>query len=944
MYFRVLILMIVGCASLMSKDGRAEEDRVDYLKQIKPVLRERCFGCHGALKQEADLRLDTVALMSAGGDSGAVFTPGDASASLLVARVAATEVEERMPPEHEGEPLSSAQIALLRTWIEQGTVAPADEEPEADPQDHWAFLPIVRPEVLTLESSQWISNPVDAFLAVQHQQQCLTPQPEASRVIQLRRLYLDLIGIPPTAKEITAFENDQSSEGYKKVVEFLLADQRHGERWGRHWMDVWRYSDWWGLNKQLRKSQKHIWHWRDWIVESLNDDMPYDEMVRLMLAADELHPTDFDKLRATGYLARNYFLFNRNQWMDETVEHVSKSFVGLTMNCAKCHDHKYDPIEQADYYRLRAFFEPYHVRLNMVPDEPDLVRDGIPSVFDGLLDEPTYLFVRGDENKPDKSVAISPGIPDILAFKELVIEPITLPAEAWQPELRPWVIEAYLAAANKHLDSAETAVDAAKEKLTAAEKCKSELLARLSQQEETSTEELDASKPETPPTEPALGTTSEAAEAAIDGALAELKVAEADVVVADAARTSIDRRADAMRAEQVVAANHTDDNVKATTLVEAARETAAVAIRAERHLAVTKAKHEVAVAEVALRRAVAESKPQTPAEKDLKKAHKSLEKATADAEAEVKPTDQYTPLQGAQWTPTRFFDSTKDDPTVQFVPQSTGRRTALADWITDRRNPLTARVAANHIWMRHMGAPLVPTVFDFGRNGTPPTHPELLDWLAVELIDSGWSMKHLHRLIVNSSAYRMSSSVAGGEANVAKDADNRYWWRRTPMRLESQVVRDSILAHAGTLDPMMGGPPVLPKNQATSTRRSLYYFHSNNQRNLFLTMFDEAMVIECYRREQSIVPQQALALTNSQLVLDASKTIAPRLTIETEDDPTFIRKAFTVMLGIAASDAEIETSCQALEAWRQLPEVSNNDARAHFVWALINHNDFVTLR
>ena len=265
----------------------------------------------------------------------------------------------------------------------------------------------------------------------------------------LRRLSLDLIGLPPTPAEIAAFQSDESPDWYERTVERLLKDPRHGERWARHWMDIWRYSDWWGLGGELRNSQKHIWHWRDWIVEALNADMPYDEMVRLMLAADELHPNDLGELRATGFLARNYFLFNRNQWMDETVEHVGKAFLGLTFNCAKCHDHKFDPISQTDYYGMRAFFEPYHVRLDMLPGETDLARDGIPRAFDGAMDTPTYRFIRGAENNPDKSVAIAPRIPAILKFQPLAIQPVELPVEAWQPERRGWVAGAYLANAQE---------------------------------------------------------------------------------------------------------------------------------------------------------------------------------------------------------------------------------------------------------------------------------------------------------------------------------------------------------------------------------------------------------------------------------------------------------------------------------------------------------------
>ena len=332
------------------------------------------------------------------------------------------------------------------------------------------------------------------------------------------------------------------------------------------------------------------------------------------------------------------------------------------------------------------------------------------------------------------------------------------------------------------------------------------------------------------------------------------------------------------------------------------------------------------------------------AEKKLQSARDAVEKAQASAEAEIGANDNYSPFVGAKWTPTRFLFSARDDPAVKFVSHSTGRRTALANWITDRRNPLTARVAVNHIWTRHMGQPLVSTVFDFGRKGARPTNPELLDWLAAELMDSGWSMKHLHRLIVNSSAYRMSSSLADSGASRSADPENRYWWRRVPIRLESQLVRDSLLAHAGTLEETIGGPAVPQASQAASMRRSLYFFHSNNERNLFLTTFDEALVTECYRREQSIVPQQALALTNSRLVLDAVPQIAQRLSEQAADDVEFVRLAFATLLGIRASDEELAASQASLIAWQQQPGGSARSARRHLVWALINHNDFVTLR
>ncbi|MEZ6114554.1 MAG: DUF1549 domain-containing protein [Pirellulaceae bacterium] len=224
---------------------------------------------------------------------------------------------------------------------------------------------------------------------------------------------------------------------YQRVVTRLLDSPQYGERWGRHWMDIWRYSDWWGLGAEVRNSQKHIWHWRDWIIESLNADTGYDQMLREMLAADELYPNDLDRLRATGFLARQYFKFNRTTWLDGAIEHTGKAMLGLTLNCAKCHDHKYDPFSQEEYYRLRAIFEPYQIRTEAVPGELDFEKNGIPRAFDCNLAEVTYLHIRGDDRNPDKDRTIEPAIPAFLTG-EVKIESVQLPPEAHHPGLRPY--------------------------------------------------------------------------------------------------------------------------------------------------------------------------------------------------------------------------------------------------------------------------------------------------------------------------------------------------------------------------------------------------------------------------------------------------------------------------------------------------------------------------
>lgn len=924
-------LAIISCA-LVTSPARLPAAGVDYLKEIKPLLQERCYTCHGALKQKKLLRLDTVSAMLKGGSDGPVLERGNPGQSLIIKRVTTADLDDRMPPEHEGQPFTAAQVKLLSDWITAGAPSPADEKGEADPKGHWAFRECARPPVPPAASRNWAHNPIDAFIAQRHTQRDLTPQPEAPREIQLRRLYFDLIGLPPTAAEMAAAKQEHSSNWYDETVQRLLEDPRYGERWARHWMDIWRYSDWFGLGDQLRSSQKHIWHWRDWIIQSLNTDTPYDEMVRLMLAADELHPGDPDKLRATGFLARNFYLFNRTQWLEETVEHVSKGFLGLTINCAKCHDHKYDPIRQTEFYQMRAFFEPYHVRLDMVPGEPDLTKDGIPRAFDGPPDAPTYRFIRGQENQPDKSAVIPPKTPEFLAFNDLHFQPVPLPIEAFQPERRRWVIEAYLTEARKKLHDAEAPVPKARQALIAALRREADLL-----------EGADAGKTGTS-TSPLPS--RDDARIAVEEARGTLNVSEARLALAQAELLSVELRAQAMQASW--AADDKGDNPTPAPIVGDKR---TAAVKAEREALVIKARLTLAEAEQRLGKATDDKKNSMA--KEVKDARTALEKARQTAQAPVKADDKYTQLDGAKWTPTRFFNSTADDPVVKFASQSTGRRKALADWITDRRNPLTARVAANHIWTRHFGTPLVPTSFDFGRKGPPPAHPELLDWLAVELMESGWSMKHLHRLIVTSATYRLSSSLAGGESNATKDPDNVYLWRRNPIRLEAEAVRDSMLTLAGVLDSTVGGPSVPPEKQGDSKRRSIYFFHSNNERNLFLATFDGAGVKECYRRDQSIVPQQALALTNSKLALDSASLIATHLS-ETfnslpspPNDESFIRLAMSAVLGIDSSAAEVAACRQALESWRQQepPAAAKPDAsRAHLVWALLNHNDFVTLR
>ncbi|MSR32541.1 MAG: DUF1553 domain-containing protein [Gemmataceae bacterium] len=869
----------LGACSFLALHAETDPHLEQYQKVIQPLLRERCFACHGALKQKSSLRLDTVALMIKGGSGGPIVLPGNPGASAILARLKSTDENERMPPE--GEPVSSKQLQALEKWIAAGAPAPANQKPEPSPADHWAFKSPVKADPGAP------GNPIDAFLSKAWNEKGLQPQNPASKTLLLRRVFLDLTGLPPQEEDYRAFNADQSHDAYEKTVDRLLASPQYGERWARHWMDIWRYTDWWGLGAEMRNSQKHIWHWRDWIIESLNAGVGYDEMLRLMLAADELHPSNPEKLRATGFLARQYFKFNRNSWMEETVEHTSKAFLGMTFNCARCHDHKYDPTVQVDYYRFRAFFEPYQIRTDMVSGEGDFEKDGIPRVFDCNLDTPTYLFARGDEKNPVKAKKITPGVPDFLSRGFVEIRPVDLPREAYEPELNPLV--------------KENASRAIKEKVGQKEK------------------ELAAlEKPE------AAGKTTakEVREKKIQAARKSLEAAGLELKNVEARWLAI--RLKALGGEK--------EKVEAQALAAA---------RGEKEVSAALAEAALLNAEVEHLQAPMDKK--APAKTKMDAAAKALDAARKAVE---KPGTTFTPLRASLKTLESNLESeaSRGKP---FPKTSSGRRTALANWVASKENPLTARVAVNHIWLRHMGSPLVETVFDFGRKGTAPKHPELLDWLAADFMQNQWNMKKLHRLILTSRAYSMSSSTVAREKNLANDPDNRNFWRMNSRRLEAQAVRDSLLHLGGKLDLTLGGPSVPAAAQETSPRRALYFFQSHNDHDRFLSQFDDANVLECYRREESTLPQHALALFNSSQAWLAAEAINTRLQkgLEKASDGVFVSRLFLLILGAPPSEVEKTACLEALAAWRlQSSAKAPTQDRLLLIHALLNHNDFIMLR
>jgi hypothetical protein len=873
-----------------------------------------------------------------------------------------------MPPE--GDPLTEQQIATLRAWIDSG--APAPPEGVAIEVDHWSFQKPVRPEIPAVKDAAWSANPIDAFIAAKHEDLGLTPLAEAPPNVLLRRVYLDLVGLPPTPQELEEFlasvppsptpplshSSEERARGrggarekaYQAVVDKLLASPHYGERWGRHWMDVWRYSDWDGYGNEVRESQPHIWRWRDWIVESLNEDRSYAAMIEEMLAADELAPDDADALRATGYLARSWYKFNRNKWLDDAVEHTGKAFLGLTFNCARCHDHMYDPLSQREYYELRAFLEPYDVRTDRLPGEADTAKQGLARVFDAKAETPTFLFIRGNEKEPQKDEPLSPAVPAVLKTVPCSIEPVTLPPVAAYPGLAGFIREEALAAARAEVEQAKAALAEAEKKFAEA----------LSEKSDSQASEPPPS-PEPPDPSPSV----------VD-ADAQLAVARAALAAAEANLAFNEAR---------IAA---DDANYAAPPAPNAEELSLAAGRLERLLNFHRAEKALHDAEIKL----------TAAQRAKKDGDDKTAKAVTDAEAAGATARK---ARGTAWEALDQPHENYSRFTPTYPATSTGRRAALARWIASKESPLTARVAVNHIWLRHFGTPLVPSVFDFGMNGKPPTNQPLLDWLAVELMDSEWQMKHVHRLIVTSKTYRLGSGfrvqgseekeresgVEGRESvpqsnlnpaprtlNTSIDPENLHYWRFTPRRAEAEIVRDATLHVAGSLDVTRGGPELDQAAGLTVPRRSIYFRASKEKKMEFLSLFDSANPVECYRRSESIAPQQALAMANSTLTLAQARILAKKLTdsqgnVAVEEAPRrFVEDAFVRILCRQPSDEELTTclgflseqaaalaDTAALTAFSSGPEASvppssdpQQRARENLVHVLLNHHEFVTVR
>lgn len=812
-------------------------DPVSPREVLVSTIYVKCLLCHGRRRQEGGLDLRTRASALAGGASGPALVPGDPDASLLIKRISA---EEMPPPEHQARlsyrPVTSAELERLRRWIREG--APWDgEEPAAlDPaadrlvsaadRDFWSFRPPQRPPLPTVRSSDRVRQPIDAFLLAKLAEKGLTFSPDAERLTLMRRAYFDVTGLPPTPAEIEAYLADGSPGRYERLVDRLLESPRYGEHWARHWLDAAGYADSEG-QVDFDAVRPHAWRYRDWVIRALNADKPYDRFLTEQIAGDELFnyrdrplplsAEESAQLVATGFLrmapdgtysVSQGFVAERLTVVADQLQILTSTVLGLTVGCARCHDHKYDPIPQRDYYRmsaiLRSAYDPYDWHS---PNEAD-------------------IGPEADWNETNSRLL--PGAP--------------------APEVE---------SAARHNDPIEAEMARIAEKLRTLPGPLREML-------------LDENERSVPP---------------------EVR----GYVRSFLTQAPIESRVAAEGGETHAGAEGAAAEADALALLEGF-------VKAQRRL---------------------RTKP--------------LVRALFDMGGE--PTPVHILYRGEHRSPgppvAPGVLSALSVGLEPYVPQplawSSGRRLALAKWLVQPNHPLTARVLANRVWQHYFGRGIVPTEANFGRTGTPPTHPELLDWLAVEFVESGWSLKALHRLILTSTAYRQGSRL--DETTHANDADNMLLSRFPLRRLDAEAIRDAVLQAAQRLDPTPFGPAdeidirpdgeVIAKDADGRQRRSIYVQKRRSKPVTMLEAFDAPQLKpNCLRRTQSTVASQALQLMNSELLRTSSRYMAGRMIDEAGEVPeALIERVYLTALSRPPSAGELTGGVAALtemtEAWHR---------------------------
>ena len=940
--------MALAAFVLCGQSAPAEESPPDFGRQVQPIFASRCLECHGPQKQTSGLRLDDGAAALAGGDSGAAIVPGKAAASPLIARVSSTDEALRMPPE--GQPLSAAQIEVLRQWIDSGAKWPGAEAASSKPL-HWSLRPVVRPAVPSAISE--LASPIDRFIAASLAEKGLALSPPADRRTLIRRLSLDLVGLPPTPEEVGAFVADLDPLAYEKLVDRLLASPRHGERWAQHWLDAVRFAESDGF--ETNKPRANAWPYRDYVIAALSSDMPYDQFVLEQLAGDVLGAD-----AATGFLVGGandvvtspdpvLTAQQRADVLHDMISTTASTFLGLTVGCARCHNHKFDPIPQLDYYALKAALEgvahgerprpepPGSRRIERLAELRDRTEqlDALLMGFEPLADLASETAAPGSEKhlRP----AVHPRL-NVDRFAPIAARRLRMTVHKTN-NLEPCIDELEVYSADQ--PRRNVALASGGTKASASSVYPNSTIHRL--------EHINDAQ---------LGNSRSWISHEPGGGWVELEFPQP--VRIDAVRWGRDREekyADRLAIEYTLA------------VADEAGHWTTVATHRDREPFVAGKEYDPA------------ARINRLSMEDQKRANEAVSERVR-IEAEIKelrtppmlyagvfttsPPATHRFLRGDPMQPREkvepgglrailvAFDAaaaalerTEGTPTVPTsLTEDQRRRLALARWIVAPANPLTPRVVVNRLWQHHFGEGIVATPSDFGAAGARPTHPELLDWLAAELLEHGWNLRHIHRLIVTSATYRQASAVRGEAAAI--DAQSRLLWRYPPRRLEAEQIRDAILAASGQLDLTMGGPGFLPfepndnyvrvYNPKQSFgpedfRRMIYMTRIRMQQDGTFGAFDcpDGGQI-APRRSQSTTPLQALNLLNSPLVNEQAHFFAERLRREAGDDAQAqVRRAFRVALLREPSPEELAAG----------EDVVRQHGGAILCRALFNCNEFL---
>ncbi len=848
-----------------------------FESRIRPILAEHCWSCHGPKKQSGGLRLDSRKSILEESDHGPIVVPGDPERSALVRAIRQTG-QIKMPPKSK---LPPQAVEALIAWIKMGASWPEDKATPIGAKEawktHWAFQPIRDPPIPSTKNGRWAKTSIDQFILAELEKNGLMPSPPAEPRVLIRRLYFDLIGLPPTPEEVEDFvaawngPNAKQQAVWERSVERLLASPHYGERWGRHWLDVARFADTKGYVFFEDADFTWAWTYRDYVIEALNRDLPYDQFIKEQLAADQLiqkgDGAPQRPLRALGFLTvGGRFMNNAHDVLDDRIDVVTRGLTGLTVTCARCHDHKYDPLTMKDYYGLYGVFA-------------SSVEPAVPPLYEPPPQTSVYdKFAMELESRERK----------LLDFVRAKYEELTTNA-------RKRVAE-YMLAAHALRDQPSTEefmllADGADLNPTMTIRWQKYLEQRA--------------KKHDPVFGPwhALG-----------------RLAEADFATGAAALLH-KQLSDPVRPVNPRVAKALGDLVP-MKLAEVAQRYATVLAKVDHEwqdaLKLGKSKLDDAAAEelrlvfygpdappnvAFLPYGDLSLLPDRPSQAKLQELRKALEQwRTSGPGAPPRALgleDLPTPFAAhvfLRGNPNNHGDPAPphappvyNDAKREFAPNRSGRL-ELAEAIVSRNNPLTARVIVNRVWMHYFGAGLVRTPSDFGLRSEPPSHPELLDHLATWFMDHGWSLKRLHRLIASSAVYQQASSVRGQQSEGGRqeslDPENRLLWRMNRRRLDFEATRDALLAVSGKLKRTIGGPSVREPFATSADRRTLYsHLDRLNVPGLFRTFDFPSPDATSAQRDVTTIAPQALFLMNHPFVMDCARALAQRADVAREVDP-----------------------------------------------------------